>query len=166
MAIITTELAQDWTRFAEASLATRISDTQQVTAKVLNAVHAIATQLEDKTELESLLAVEGEAAVPSEILPLLHDVLKHLNSQDELSQLIAPLYTALQFEDRTRQKLEGLVAMMTVWSQVREDDAVSDEDIASQLMQHVVAMEQQAILARYFPDYIQVEEVSDDVEFF
>ncbi len=56
--------------------------------------------------------------------------------------------------------------MMTVWSQVREDDAVSDEDIASQLMQHVVAMEQQAILARYFPDYIQVEEVSDDVEFF
>jgi len=163
---ITSELSSDWLNFARASLGTRIRDTEIATTKVLNAVQAIATQLDNKQELSALLSIKSDDAVPSEILPLLQGILKHLDSRDELSQLIAPLYMALQFEDRTRQKLEGLLEIMTVWTDVRNDDAISDEALAGRLKQHVVSMEQQAILARYFPDHIQVEDVNEKMEFF
>ena len=163
---ITTELSSGWLDFANASLATRIRDTEQATTKVLNAVQAIATQLEDKQELTALLTIKSDEAVPAEVLPLLRDVLAHLDSHDELSQLIAPLYMALQFEDRTRQKLEGLLAIMSVWADARNNDAITDDELAASLMEHVVSMEQQAILAKYFPDAVQVEEVNDEMEFF
>ncbi len=163
---ITTELSTDWLNFARASLGTRIRDTEHATTKVLSAVQAIASQLDNKQELTALLTIKSDDAVPSEILPLLQDILKHLDSQDELSQLIAPLYMALQFEDRTRQKLEGLQEIMTVWTEVRNDDAISDEALAGRLKQHVVSMEQQTILAKYFPDFIQVEDVNEEMEFF
>ncbi len=166
MSHITNELSADWLNFAKASLATRIQDTEQSTAKVLNAVQAIAAQLDNKQELAALLTISSDRTVPSEVLPLLQDILKHLDSQDELSQLIAPLYMALQFEDRTRQKLEGLLAIMAVWVEVRNDDVINDEALAARLMQHVVSMEQQAILAKYFPDCIQVEDVNEEMEFF
>jgi len=163
---ITSELSTDWLNFARASLGTRIRDTEIATGKVLNAVQAIATQLDTKQELSALLSIKSDDAVSSEILPLLQGILKHLDSRDELSQLIAPLYMALQFEDRTRQKLEGLLEIMAVWTQVRNDDDISDETLAGRLKQHVVSMEQQAVLARYFPDYIQVEEVNEEMAFF
>ncbi len=163
---ITTELSADWLNFARASLATRIRDTEYATKKVLNAVQAIATQLDNKQELSALLTIKSDDAVSSEIMPLLQDILKHLDSQDELSQLIAPLYMALQFEDRTRQKLEGLLEMMAVWAEVRNDASISDEQLAARLKQHIVSMEQQAILAKYFPDHIQLEQVNDEMEFF
>ena len=166
MSHITNELSADWLNFAKASLATRIQDTEQSTAKVLNAVQAIAAQLDNKQELAALLTISSDRTVPSEVLPLLQDILKHLDSQGELSRLIAPLYMALQFEDRTRQKLEGLLAIMAVWAEVRNDEAISDEALAAMLMQHVVSMEQQAILAKYFPDSIQAEEVNEEMEFF
>jgi arginine/lysine/ornithine decarboxylase len=166
MSHISTELSADWLNFARASLATRIKDTGQATTKVLNAVQAIATQLDTKQELTVLLTLKTDRAIPSEVIPLLQDILRHLDSQDELSQLIAPLYMALQFEDRTRQKLESLLEVMAVWAEVRNDDAANDEALAARLMPHVVSMEQQAILAKYFPDYIQVEEVNDEMEFF
>lgn len=163
---ITTDLSADWLNFARASLATRIRDTEHATTKVLSAVQAIATQLDNKQELTALLTIKSDSAVPSEILPLLQDILKHLDSQDELSQLIAPLYMALQFEDRTRQKLEGLLDMMIVWADVRNDDVITDEELAARLMRHVVSMEQQVILAKYFPDYIKGEDVNEEMEFF
>lgn len=163
---ITTELSTDWLNFARASLGTRIRDTEIATKKVLNAVQAIATQLDNKQELSALLSIKSDEAMPSEILPLLQGVLKQLDSRDELSQLIAPLYMALQFEDRTRQKLEGLLEIMAVWADVRNDDEISDEALAGRLKQHIVSMEQQAILARHFPAHIQVEEVNEEMEFF
>ncbi len=163
---ITDELATDWLNFAGASLGTRIRDTEIATKKVLNAVQAIATQLDNKQELSALLSIKSDEAMPSEILPLLQGVLKQLDSRDELSQLIAPLYMALQFEDRTRQKLEGLLEIMAVWADVRNDETISDEALAGRLKQHIVSMEQQAILARHFPAYIQVEEVNEEMEFF
>ncbi len=163
---ISNELPADWLNFANASLATRIRDTGQATTKVLNAVQAIATQLDNKQELTALLTIKSEIAAPSEVLHLLQDILKHLDSQDELSQLIAPLYMALQFEDRTRQKLEGLLEMMAVWADVRNDSVITDEDLAARLMQHVVSMEQQTIIAKYFPDYVHEEKVNEEMEFF
>lgn len=166
MSHITTELSTDWLNFVKASLGTRIQDAEEVTKKVLTAVQGLAMQLDDKEAFESLLAIKSEVAMPSEVLPMLQDVLEHLDSQDQLSQLIAPLYTVLQFEDRTRQKMEGLIGTMNMWAEVRSDDSISEEDMASGLMQHVVSMDQQAILAKYFPDHIQVEEVSDEVELF
>ena len=163
---ITTELSTDWLNFAKASLATRIRDTESATTKVVSAVQAIAAQLDNKQELAALLNVKSEIAAPSEVLHLLQGILKHLDSRDELSQLIAPLYMALQFEDRTRQKLEGLLEMMVVWADVRNDSVISDEDLAARLMQHVVSMEQQTIIAKYFPDYVHQEEVNEEMEFF
>lgn len=163
---ITTELSSDWLNFARASLGTRIRDTEHATTKVLTAVQAIAVQLDNKQELTALLTIKSDDAMPSEIMPLLQDILKHLDSQDELSQLIAPLYMALQFEDRTRQKLEGLLDIMSVWAEVRNDGDISDEVLAARLKQHVVSMEQQVILAKYFPAFIQIEEVNEEVEFF
>jgi len=163
---ITTELSTDWLNFARVSLATRIRDAENATTKVLSAVQAIAMQLDNKQELTALLTIKSDEAVPSEILPLLQDVLKHLDSQDELSQLIAPLYMALQFEDRTRQKLEGLLEIMTVWADVRNNDSIADEELAASLIKYVVSMEQREILAKYFPDYIQVEKPNDEMEFF
>ena len=162
---ITTELSKEWLNFATASLATRMQDAAEVTGKVLTAVQSLALQLEDKQAFESLLAIENEVAMPSDVLPMLRDVIKHLDSQDKLSQLIMPLYTVLQFEDRTRQKMEGLLGVMTIWSEVRNDNDISDKELADALMEHVVSMEQQTVLARYFPDHIQVEEESDDLEF-
>lgn len=163
---ITTDLASDWVNFAKASMASRIADTEQVTAKVLKAVQAIATELDDKEQLEALLTIKSDEALSSDVLPMLQDLLKHLSSQDELTQLIAPLYTSLQFEDRTRQKLEGLLGIMSVWADVRNDNSITDEDIATEFMKHVVTAEQQSILATYFPEHIQVEEESDELEFF
>jgi len=163
---ITNELSADWLNFARASLATRIRDTEHATTKVLSAVQAIAAQLDNKQELTALLTIEIDDAVSSEILPLLQNILKHLDSHDELSQLIAPLYMALQFEDRTRQKLEGMLEMMAVWADVRSDDVITDEDLSGQLMQHVVSMEQRTILANYFPDHVQLEEVNEEMELF
>jgi len=166
MSHITTELSTDWLNFARASLATRICDTEHATTKVLSAVQAIAAQLDNKQELATLLTLKSDHAVPSEILPLLQDILKHLDSQDELSQLIAPLYMTLQFEDRTRQKLEGMLEIMAVWADVRSDDAIGDEALAARLMKHVISMEQQTILAKYFPEHVQLEEVKEEMEFF
>ena len=163
---ISNELSTEWLNFANASLATRIRDTGQATEKVLSAVQAIAAQLDNKQELSALLSIKSEMAAPSEVLHLLQDILKHLGSQDELSQLIAPLYMALQFEDRTRQKLEGLLEIMAVWADVRNDDSITDEELATRLMQPVVSMEQQTILAKYFPDYVREEEVNEEMEFF
>ena len=163
---ITTELSTEWLDFAEASLATRMQDAEEVTAKVLTAVQGIASQLEDKQTFESLLAIKSEVAMPSDVLPLLQDVIKHLDSQDKLSQLIVPLYTVLQFEDRTRQKMEGLLGVMTIWSEVRNDNSITNEELAAALMEHVVSMEQQIVLAKYFPDHIQVEAVNDELELF
>ncbi len=163
------ELANDWVGYANASLETRIRDTEQSTRQVLSAVQAIAAQLNDKHNLEALLALKSDLAEPAEILGLLHDLLEHLDSQDALSQLIAPLYTALQFEDRTRQKLEGMLRMLSVWANVRSDAAITDEDLSSQLMQHVVTSEQKAILSKFFPEYIEIEtdaEEEDLIEFF
>lgn len=163
---INNELSTEWLNFASASLATRIHDTGQATGKVLNAVQAIAAQLENKQELTALLTIKSELVEPSEVLHLLRDVLKHLDTHDELSQLIAPLYMALQFEDRTRQKLEGLLEMMVVWADVRNDKVIADEDLAARLMQHVVSMEQQTIISKYFPNYVHEEEVNEEMEFF
>ena len=166
MSHITTELSSEWLNFARASLATRIHDAEKVTEKVLKAVYGIASHLEDKQAFESLLAIESEVATPSDVLPLLHDVIKHLGSQDKLSQLIVPLYTVLQFEDRTRQKMEGLIEVMTIWPKVRSNNSITDKDLADDLMEHVISMEQQAVLAKYFPDYVQVEEVNNELELF
>ncbi len=166
MSYISPQLSQEWLAFADASLASRIKDAEQVTAKVLAAVQTIAGQLDDKQELDTLLSIKNEQALPSEILPLLQNVLDHLSAQDELSQLIAPLYTTLQFEDRTRQKLEGLLAMMAVWAEVRAQETLSDSELASKLMAHVVCAEQQSILAKYFPDDIPPEQPADEIEFF
>lgn len=166
MSHITTELSTDWLNFAKASLATRMQDAEEVTVKVLKAVHGISSQLEDKQAFKSLLAIKSEVARPSDVLPLLQDVIKHLDSQDKLSQLIVPLYTVLQFEDRTRQKMEGLLGVMTIWSEVRNDNSITDKELAAALMEHVVSMEQQTVLAKYFPDHIQIEAVNDELELF
>ena len=163
---ITDELSTEWLNFVKASLVSRIRDAETVTQKVLGAVQTLAHQLENKDAFDSLLALKSEVALPSDVLPMLQNVLKHLGQHDELSQLIAPLYTVLQFEDRTRQKMEGLIGVMDMWAQVRNDDSISDEAIATGLMTHVVSMDQQEILAKHFPDYITVEEVSDELELF
>lgn len=163
---ITSELSNEWLNFARASLASRIQDAQNVTAKVLTAVQNLTTQLEDKQAFESLLAIEKEVATPSDVLPLLQDVIKYLDSQDKLTRLIVPLYTVLQFEDRTRQKMEGLLEVMTLWSKVRNDKSISDQELADTLMGHVVSMEQQEVLARYFPEHIKVEAVNNELELF
>ncbi len=163
---ISTELSTEWLNYARASLGARIEDTEHITAKVLTAVQAIATQLDEKQELQALLNFKSNEAVPSEILPLLQNLLKHLDSQDTLSQLIAPLYTSLQFEDRTRQKLEGLLEIMSIWAKVRNTESMSDKDLATAVMEPIVSLEQQEILAKYFPDYIQIEEADDEIELF
>jgi len=53
-----------------------------------------------------------------------------------------------------------------VWVDVRNDNAISDEALAARLMQHVVSMEQQMIIAKYFPDYVHEEEVNEEMALF
>jgi hypothetical protein len=154
------KLAIDWLNFAKASLGSRIEHTAQETTKVLTAVQAISSELSDKKDLDALINLKTDQASTSEILDLLQDVLNHLDTQDDLAQLIAPLFSALQFEDRSRQKLESILGILTLWAEVRNSD-ISDENLASRLMQQVVSMEQQVILAKYFPDFIQEEAVDD-----
>jgi len=160
-----TELTSDWLNYAKASLDSRIQHTGEATEKVLAAVQVISLQLDDKKDLSALMSLKSDQASAAEILHLLRDVLDHLDTQDELAQLIAPLFSALQFEDRTRQKLESILGILSIWAEVRNEDII-DQDLSSRLMQHVVSMEQQAILAKYFPDYIQEEEIEDDIDLF
>jgi tRNA splicing ligase len=160
-----TELTSDWLNYAKASLDSRIQHTGEATEKVLAAVQAISLQLDDKKDLSALMSLKSDQASTAEILHLLRDVLDHLDAQDELAQLIAPLFSALQFEDRTRQKLESILGILSIWAEVRNED-ITDQDLSSRLMQHVVSLEQQAILAKYFPDYIQEEEPEDDIDLF
>lgn len=162
-----TELATDWVNYAKASLDSRIKHAGQATEKVLIAVQAISSQLNDKQDLAALSSLKSDQASTAEILHLLRDVLDHLDTQNELAQLIAPLFSTLQFEDRSRQKLESILGILSIWAEVRNDDSVTDEVLSSRLMQHVVSLEQQAILAKYFPDHIQVEAEDDDgIDFF
>jgi len=163
---ISPELASDWLSFSKESLNSRIQDTEQVTEKVLNAVQTIATHLDHKQELDELLSVKSDGVTPEKIIPMLHDVLKNLDSHDSLSQFIVPLYTALQFEDRSRQKLNGLLDILSVWATVRNDESITNEDIAEKLMTHTVTREQKIILSKYFPNTIQVEDENDDMVFF
>jgi tRNA splicing ligase len=160
-----TELTSDWLNYAKASLDSRIQHTGEATEKVLAAVQAISLQLDDKKDLGALMSLKSGQTSTAEILHLLRDVLDHLDAQDELAQLIAPLFSTLQFEDRTRQKLESILGILSIWAEVRNED-ITDQDLSSRLMQHVVSMEQQAILAKYFPDYIQEEEIEDDIDLF
>ena len=160
-----TELISDWLSYAKASLDSRIQQTGEATEKVLAAVQAISLQLDDKKDLGALMSLKSGQTSTAEILHLLRDVLDHLDAQDELAQLIAPLFSTLQFEDRTRQKLESILGILSIWAEVRNED-ITDQDLSSRLMQHVVSMEQQAILAKYFPDYIQEEEPEDDIDLF
>jgi hypothetical protein len=156
-----TELAFDWVNFAKASLGSRIQHTGQATEQVLVAVQAISSQLDDKKDLGALLSLKSGESSTADILHVLRDVLDHLDTQNNLAQLIAPLFSALQFEDRTRQKLESILGILSIWAEVRNED-ITDEVLSSRLMQHVVSLEQQAILAKYFPDYIQEEVENDD----
>ena len=155
------ELAFDWLNYAKASLDSRIKHTGQATEKVLFAVQAISSQLNNKQDLDALISLKSDQTSTAEILHLLRDVLDHLDTQDELAQLIAPLFSALQFEDRTRQKLESILGILFIWAEVRNEENITDQDLSSRLMQHVVSLEQQAILAKYFPNYIQAEEDDD-----
>ena len=82
-----------------------------------------------------------------------------------LLNLLHLFFSTLQFEDRTRQKLESILGILSIWAEVRNED-ITDQDLSSRLMQHVVSMEQQAILAKYFPDYIQEEEPEEDIDLF
>lgn len=160
-----TELASDWVNYAKASLDSRIQHTGEATEKVLSAVQAISSQLDDKRDLGALMSLKSDQVSTAEILHVLRDVLDHLDTHDDLAQLIAPLFSTLQFEDRTRQKLESILGMLSIWSKVRNDE-ITDEILSSRLMQYVVSMEQQAILAKYFPDYIQEEEEEDGIDLF
>ena len=160
-----TEITSDWLNYAKASLDSRIQHTGEATEKVLAAVQAISLQLDDKKDLGALMSLKSGQTSTAEILHLLRDVLDHLDAQDELAQLIAPLFSTLQFEDRTRQKLESILGILSIWAEVRNED-ITDQDLSSRLMQHVVSMEQQAILAKYFPDYIQEEEPEEDIDLF
>jgi len=157
-----TELATDWVNYAKASLDSRIQHTGEATEKVLSAVQVISSQLDDKRGLGALISLKSDQVSTAKILHVLRDVLDHLDTQDALAQLIAPLFSALQFEDRTRQKLESILGMLLIWAEVRNDDEITDEVLSSRLIQHVVSMEQQAILAKYFPEYILEEEGEDD----
>jgi len=163
-----TELALDWLNYAQASLDSRIQHAGQATEKVLVAVQAISSQLNDKQDLGALISLRSDQASTAEILHLLRDVLDHLDTQNDLAQLISPLFSTLQFEDRTRQKLESILGILSIWAEVRNED-ITDKVLSARLMQHVVSLEQQAILAKYFPDYVQAEADDDDddgIDFF
>jgi len=166
MGHISTELASDWVNYANASLTTRIRDAEKSTIQVLIAIQSIAIQLNEKQELGALLSLQAEQSTPSQILLLLQEVLDHLGSHDALAQLIAPLFMALQFEDRTRQKLEGILNILSVWAEVRTTEAISEVELSARLMQHIVTMEQQKILADYFPNQIKVEDDNNGCSFF
>jgi len=161
-------LDTDYVAFARASLATRIEAAAESIGSVLEAVQEIALQFNDSEELRTLKELQKSDATPSKILNLLRDVLKHLDSKDALAQLIAPLFSTLQFEDRSRQKLETIGNILQVWSETRHDDSLDDEALANLLKVQVISMEQQEILAKYFPDYIVAEEKDDedDISFF
>ena len=87
-----TELISDWLSYAKASLDSRIQQTGEATEKVLAAVQAISLQLDDKKDLGALMSLKSGQTSTAEILHLLRDVLDHLDAQDELAQLIAPLF--------------------------------------------------------------------------
>ncbi|MBL7002502.1 MAG: hypothetical protein ISR69_00570 [Gammaproteobacteria bacterium] len=160
------ELANNWVEYAKASLETRIADTAKSTRQVLQAVQIIAEQMDDKKESEAFLSIKGDKATSDELISVLQGILSQLDKKSDLAQLIAPLFMALQFEDRTRQKLEGLLGIFGVWSEVR-DVEYSDHEIAEKIMQHIATMEQQTILSQYFPEHIKVEDENlDDISFF
>jgi len=161
-------LDTDYVAFARNSLATRIDAAAESIGSVLQAVQEIALQFDDSEELLALKELQQSDATPTKILDLLRDVLKHLDSKDALAQLIAPLFSTLQFEDRSRQKLETIGNVLQVWSETRRDESIDDEALANLLKAEVISMEHQEVLAKYFPDYIVVEEEpeEDDISFF
>ena len=162
---ISKELASDWVDFVKASLETRIEDTKISTEKVLSAVQTIAVQLSGEADLKNVLSLKADQATPAEIMKVLQDILDRLDNHDALAQLIAPLFMALQFEDRTRQKLEGILEVTAIWADMRNKD-MSEEEIAMQLKAHVVTMDQQVILAKHFPDHIQAEDDAESIDLF
>ncbi len=160
------ELTVDWLSFVEASLNSRIEHTAEMTGKVLQSVLEISSELSDKQELKALNSLNNQESNSEDVLSVLHELMEHLDVQGELAKLIAPLFSTLQFEDRTRQKLESILAMLSIWLEAR-NQPISDQALSSRLMEHVVCMEQQAILAKYFPDFIQAEESGgNDIDLF
>lgn len=155
MAQINIELAKDWVNYAQASLQSRIDYTAESTAKVLASIQEISAELEDKTAIQPLIDLKADESTSREVLTTLKDVLAQLDVHDSLAQLIYPLFSALQFEDRTRQKLESIMGILTTWSQLIAEEPISNGELAKRLMTHVVAAEQQEILSRHFPEHIR-----------
>lgn len=166
------ELANDWVSYAKASLQTRIDYTSDTTARVLTSIQEISSQLEDKSGLEALLNLKADDSTSTEVLAALKEVLDKIDTHDTLAQLIYPLFTTLQFEDRTRQKLESIMGMLDTWVEMITENNITEEVLANRLEAHVISAEQQEILARHLPDHIgpykepQGNSAIDDVNLF
>ncbi|MCB1724849.1 MAG: hypothetical protein H6959_09970 [Chromatiaceae bacterium] len=155
MALADPQLAGDWLNYAKASLGSRAAHMEEVTAVILASVRRIAIELEDKSALAPLLELEGERIATAQLLESFGLVLEQLDKHDALAQLIYPLFATLQFEDRTRQKLDTIIHVLQTWADTVESRHVEHAALSQRLMSGVIAMEQQAILARYFPEHIE-----------
>jgi hypothetical protein len=82
--------------------------------------------------------------------------LKKINQEHEdISDVIMPLVTSLQFQDRVRQQMENTVKMLRVWLDYREEnEPISKEDLGGfgqLLAAEVTTGEELQVLAKVFP---------------
>ncbi len=138
----------------------RISAMSTDTVKALGDVrHMITTN-------HSEAKVIGAVSVRSLVQALKQIGKEHQDIQD----VIAPLITTLQFQDRVRQQMENLVKMLKIWMEYRTQNNPQTEDELTAfgilLGKPTTTEEERVVLQKVFPKITFADKVLQNDDFF
>jgi hypothetical protein len=103
-----------------------------------------------------------------------HSLIRALNQiskeNRDVSEVVMPLVTTLQFQDRVRQQMENVVKMLKIWIDFRADhNTDSDEEIlefGKLLAEPTTTNEERDVLKKVFPGLTIAEQIQNDGFFF
>lgn len=151
MSITTSELIERYQEFTKKSLLWCTKESEDSTAQVSKAVEILLQNTSRVSQLseESIAAIEGlnekikmhmQGPSNSSLEELITTLQNLAQENDEVKNVIHPIIESLQFQDRLRQNLENIAAMIPVWLEKREvfKNQVIDEqtliDLGTELM--------------------------------
>ncbi len=138
----------------------RISSMSQDTVSALQSVRDILR--ESQSENKTMTAVGLRSLAKA--LSAMH------KEHHEISDVIAPLVTTLQFQDRVRQQMENLVKMLRIWMEYRTKNPENTEEnlleFGSVLGKPTTTDEEREVLKQVFPGLTFSEKIDNSDDFF
>lgn len=98
-----------------------------------------------------------------------------ITANENIRELVQPIMTAMQFQDRIRQNMENLSSMMVLWLKIRaelsQDNCTLDdqalEDIGKRLLDNMTMTSERDIIKQHIPQVADhTPPANDDIELF